>query len=50
MTHTTTTKRQQRAADELRPLQIIPNFLPHADGSALICCGHTKVICTATID
>lgn len=50
MTHPTTTKRQQRAADELRPLQIIPNFLPHADGSALICCGHTKVICTATID
>ena len=50
MTHTTTTKHQQRAADELRPLQIIPNFLPHADGSALICCGHTKVICTATID
>ena len=50
MTHTTTTKRQQRADDELRPLQIIPNFLPHADGSALICCGHTKVICTATID
>lgn len=50
MTHPNTTKRQQRAADELRPLQIIPNFLPHADGSALICCGHTKVICTATID
>lgn len=50
MTHPNTTKRQQRAADELRPLQIIPNFLPQADGSALICCGHTKVICTATID
>lgn len=50
MTHPNTTKRQQRAADELRPLQIIPNFLPKADGSALICCGHTKVICTATID
>lgn len=50
MPHPNTTKRQQRAADELRPLQIIPNFLPHADGSALICCGHTKVICTATID
>lgn len=50
MTHPNITKRQQRAADELRPLQIIPNFLPHADGSALICCGHTKVICTATID
>lgn len=50
MTHPNITKHQQRAADELRPLQIIPNFLPHADGSALICCGHTKVICTATID
>ncbi|MCO6504168.1 MAG: ribonuclease PH [Snodgrassella sp.] len=50
MTKTITTERQNRAANELRPLQIIPHFLPQADGSALICCGHTKVICTATID
>ncbi|MBQ9600990.1 MAG: ribonuclease PH [Neisseriaceae bacterium] len=42
--------RVNRAANELRPISITPNFLPHADGSVLICCGNTKVICTATID
>ena len=39
-----------RAADQLRPVSITPHFLPHADGSALIACGNTKVICTASID
>ena len=42
--------RTGRAADQLRPISIIPRFLPHADGSALIACGNTKVICTASID
>ncbi|XXQ69461.1 ribonuclease PH [Neisseriaceae bacterium B1] len=42
--------RQNRAADELRAIKITPNFLPNADGSVLIECGNTKVICTATID
>lgn len=42
--------RTGRAADQLRPVSIIPRFLPHADGSALIACGNTKVICTASID
>lgn len=42
--------RVNRAANELRPISITPNFLPHADGSVLICCGNTKVICTTTID
>ena len=42
--------RTSRAADQLRPVSIIPRFLPHADGSALIACGNTKVICTASID
>ena len=42
--------RQERAANQLRPVLIQPNFLPHADGSVLISCGNTKVICTATID
>lgn len=42
--------RTQRAANELRPITIQPHFLPHTDGSALISCGNTKVICTATID
>ena len=42
--------RTGRAADQLRPDSITPHFLPHADGSALIACGNTKVICTASID
>lgn len=42
--------RTGRAADQLRPISITPHFLPHADGSVLIACGNTKVICTASID
>ena len=42
--------RQNRANDSLRNIKITPHFLPHADGSVLIECGNTKVICTATID
>ncbi|MDK4680078.1 ribonuclease PH [Kingella negevensis] len=43
-------QRTSRAANETREIKITPNFLPHADGSVLIECGNTKVICTATID
>ena len=43
-------QRTGRAADALRPITITPNFLPHVDGSVLMACGNTKVICTATID
>lgn len=42
--------RTHRAADALRPIKLTPHFLPHTDGSVLIECGNTKVICTATID
>ncbi len=42
--------RTGRAPDQLRPISITPHFLPHADGSVLIACGNTKVICTASID
>lgn len=38
-----------RAADELRPVVIHPNFTKHAEGSVLIEVGDTKVICTASI-
>ncbi len=38
-----------RAVDELRPLKITRNFTKHAEGSVLIECGDTKVICTATV-
>jgi ribonuclease PH len=38
-----------RAADELRPVTIRPNFNKHAEGSVLIEVGDTKVICTASV-
>jgi ribonuclease PH len=39
-----------RAPDELRMLQIIPNTMPFAEGSASIRLGDTHVLCAATID
>ena len=39
-----------RAADELRPVTIEPGFVRTATGSALIACGGTRVICTASVD
>lgn len=39
-----------RAPDELRVLQIIPNTMPFAEGSASIRLGDTHVLCAATID
>ncbi len=39
-----------RAADELRLVKITPNFLPNAEGSALIEMGNTRVICAASVE
>ncbi len=38
-----------RAAHELRPVTIRPNYIKHAEGSVLIEVGDTKVICTASV-
>ena len=38
-----------RAPDELRPVTIEPGFMRSATGSALIACGGTRVICTASV-
>jgi ribonuclease PH len=38
-----------RAADELRPARITPDFIGSADGSVLIEIGRTRVVCTATV-
>ena len=38
-----------RAPDELRPVEILPGFVRTATGSALISCGETRVICTASV-
>ena len=39
-----------RQADELRPVQIQRHFTRHAEGSVLISCGQTRVICTASVE
>ena len=39
-----------RAADQLRPITLRPNFISHPEGSVLIEVGNTKVICTATVE
>jgi ribonuclease PH len=38
-----------RAADQLRPVTIEPNWNIHAEGSALISVGQTRVLCTASV-
>jgi len=39
-----------RRADELRPVRIIRHYTKHAEGSALIEAGHTRVLCTASVE
>ncbi len=39
-----------RSTDQLRPVSIVPDFIPTAEGSALIEVGNTRVICTASIE
>jgi ribonuclease PH len=41
-------RRDGRAADDLRPVEIVPGFVRTATGSALIAQGETRVICTAS--
>ena len=39
-----------RQVDELRKTLINRNFTCHAEGSVLICCGNTQVLCTASVE
>ena len=39
-----------RRQDELRPVEIIPNINKFAEGSCLIRCGNTHVLCTASVE
>jgi ribonuclease PH len=39
-----------RTADQLRPVVITRDYLLHPEGSVLVEFGHTKVICTATLE
>jgi ribonuclease PH len=39
-----------RKPNELRPVEIVPDFLENPHGSALISCGKTRVLCTASVE
>ena len=39
-----------RAADALRPVTITRHYTRHAEGSVLIACGDTQVLCTASVE
>jgi ribonuclease PH len=39
-----------RAADQLRPVKIVPDYIMTAEGSVLIEVGNTRVICTASVE
>ncbi len=41
---------RNRKDDEIRKVEIIPHFMPNAEGSCLIKCGNTHVICTASVE
>ena len=40
----------QRKNNELRSIEITRNYIKHAEGSVLIKCGDTHVICTASVE
>jgi ribonuclease PH len=42
--------REGRQADELRPVDVVPDFVEQAHGSVLISFGRTRVLCTATVE
>src|SRR5947199_3760773 len=44
------TRTDNRALDQLRVVKITPGFLAHAEGSALIEMGNTRVICAASVE
>jgi ribonuclease PH len=44
------TRPGQRAADALRPVRITRQYTMHAEGSVLIEFGHTRVLCTASVE
>lgn len=39
-----------RTADQLREVSITRRYTRHAEGSVLICCGDTHVLCTASVE
>jgi ribonuclease PH len=45
-----TNRQGGRRADQLRALSITRHYARHAEGSALIECGETRVLCTASVE
>jgi ribonuclease PH len=45
-----TVRADQRRFDQLRPVKITRDYLKYPEGSVLIECGDTKVICTAIVE
>lgn len=50
MTSTQTARPSGRQPDELRAIKIERNYTAHAEGSVLISCGNTKVLCNASVE
>ncbi|HTS23408.1 MAG TPA: ribonuclease PH [Casimicrobiaceae bacterium] len=44
------TRRSGRRPDELRPVRITRRYTRHAEGSVLIECGDTQVLCTVSVE
>jgi ribonuclease PH len=42
--------REDRRPDELRPVELVTDFVEQAHGSVLISFGRTRVLCTATLE
>ena len=42
--------RKNRNFNQLRDTEIVPNFSPYPEGSCLIKCGNTHVVCSASLD
>jgi len=47
---TSDVRRDGRRPDELRPFEIVRDFTEFAAGSVLVTMGHTKVLCTASLE
>ena len=43
-------RKSGRSPGDLRPIEIIPNYLRHPEGSALVAFRHTRVIVTASVE
>ncbi|MBC7253455.1 MAG: ribonuclease PH [Actinobacteria bacterium] len=43
-------RKDGRRPDQLRPMRIVRGYIAHAEGSALVEMGNTRVVCTATLE